>query len=91
MLSANIDGQFAFGVSNFESPPTLQPSDLITIKSFQDGSEVDQCFVYPSGLVANVFNSLTIAPIGGSMVVNTRVGLQFVLVLSDFINQVDQF
>ena len=86
-----MTNSFAFGVSNFLSPPTLEPSDQMTITSYDGGFQVDQCSVYVSGLIANPFNSLNINPIGGSMVVNAQVGLQFSMQLSDYVNQVDQF
>ena len=34
LLTSSTSSSFWFGVSNFKSPPTLQPSDLITITSY---------------------------------------------------------
>ena len=89
-LSSGTTAVFSFGVSSFLSPPTLEPSDQMTITSYEGGFQVDQCSVFVSGLIAKPFNSLNISPIGGSMVVNSQVGLQFSIQLSDYVNQVDQ-
>jgi hypothetical protein len=65
MLASNItqSTSLLLGVVNFLSPPTIQPSDQITINSYTDGYKVDTCFVYPSLLVPNNFVTLTIDPI----------------------------
>jgi hypothetical protein len=75
-------------VSNFLSPPSNQPSDAINITSYINGYKVDNCSVYPSGLVPNSFYNFSITPIG-TMTVNSLVALRFGAVLSMTINQND--
>lgn len=61
MLTASTSTSFAVGIKQMTSPPTLQPSDAITITSYSsDGYEYDTCTVYPSGLIANSFTSVVI-------------------------------
>ena len=81
---------FSFGVKNFLSPPSNQPSDSITITSFISTYRVDRCTVFPSGLVPSNFTSFSITPTD-TMTVNSLVGLRFNVTLTVTINQNDYF
>jgi len=70
VLGSATTSSFAFGIRQLVSPPTLQPSDAIIITSYSGLNEVDTCTVYPSGLIANPFISLTITSVE-TMTVNT--------------------
>lgn len=72
------------------SPPTLQPSDAITIKSYSGTYEIDTCTIYPSSLLPNVFTSISItAAPTQTMTVNTEFGFVVNLGLPDFANNND--
>lgn len=90
MFQTQVAAAFSFGVNNFLSPPSNQPSDAIVITSYSGTSKVDSCTVYPTGLIPNNFYSLTIAPIS-TMTVNSLVGVRFTAVLAVPINQNDYF
>ncbi len=85
LLSASTTNSFSFGVKNFISPPTLQPSDSIIITSYIGSYQVDTCTVFPSGLIANPFSAIAVTALS-TMTVNTNVGLKFDLTLADFCN-----
>ena len=53
LFSSTMTDEFSFGVINFQSPPTLQPSDLLVITSFDGNDEVDTCSVYVTNLIPN--------------------------------------
>jgi hypothetical protein len=85
-----MSAAFSFGVKNFLSPPSNQPSDSITITSFISTYRVDRCTVFPSGLVPSNFTSFSITPTD-TMTVNSLVGLRFNVTLTVTINQNDYF
>jgi hypothetical protein len=94
MFSTTVSSAFSFGVGGFLSPPSIQPSDSITITTYMIISgtsyKVDTCNAYPSGLVASAFNTFTVAPVA-TMTVNSQVGLRFTANFSAPINQADYF
>lgn len=94
LFSSSVSSSFAFGVTNFLSPPSLKPSDYISVTSYVTiaGSnyKVDTCSMYPSGLVPKPFNSLVVAPTT-TMTVNSLVALRFTANFSAPINQRDYF
>lgn len=90
LFQTTVATNFAFGVNNFLSPPSNQPSDAIVITSFSGTFRVDSCTVYPTGLIPNNFYSLSITPIA-TMTVNSLVGLRFNASLAVPINQNDYF
>ena len=85
-----MSSAFSFGVKNFLSPPSNQPSDSITITSFISTFRVDRCTIFPSGLVPSNFSSFSITPTD-TMPVNSYVGLRFNVSLAVTINKNDYF
>lgn len=76
VLTASTTSSFAFGIKQFTSPPTLQPSDVITITSYHGNDPVDTCDVRVSSLIPNPFSNLVVTSFE-SMTVNTDAGLKF--------------
>lgn len=88
LLTASTSASFSFGVVNFRSPPSLQPSDAITITSWTGSSKVDTCTAYVSGLTANSLTSFTITPTS-TFYVNSQVPLSFNMAVPDYFNSYD--
>lgn len=76
IFSATVSDPFSFAVSSFLSPPSNQPSDAITLTSYEGEYELDSCTVYPSGLSPAVLSNFTIVPLS-TMTVNSLTTLRF--------------
>lgn len=76
VLTITTSSTFAFGIKLLTSPPTLQPSDIITITSYSGTDSVDTCNARVSGLVPNPFTAIAVSS-SESMIVNTDAGLKF--------------
>lgn len=72
VLTAQTSSTFSLGIRQVGSPPTLQPSDPITIISYSGSYQIDTCTVYVSNLLPNLFTSVAIsAAPTQTMTVNT--------------------
>ena len=87
LLTASTSALFGFGVTDFRSPPSLQPSDLITITSYEGTDQVDTCSLYVTGLQENPL-TVSITSTDPLNVNAVRV-LKFSFTLPDYINNYD--
>ena len=90
IFQTTVSTAFAVGVNSFLSPPSNQPSDLITITSFEGSFEVDSCTVYPSNLIPATFSHIAITS-SQTMTVNSLVPLLFNVTLAATIDRNDYF
>lgn len=83
----------SFSINNFNSPPTNQPVDALTITTYSSsGAAIDQCSAYVTGLLPKVIDSssFSIAESGGaSMVVNKQYTITFSITIADIISSTD--
>lgn len=85
---ANTSSVFSFSINGIRSPPTGEPLDAITITSTINGSAIDTCTAYVSGLQPKVISNFTITG-SSTMPVNTQGFLRLQFTLPDWISQTD--
>jgi hypothetical protein len=84
----------SFSINNFNSPPTNQAVDAVTVTTYtsSSGAAIDQCTAYVSGLVAKTIPSSQFAiaePNGNPIVVNSLNTLSFSITTVDIISYSD--
>lgn len=85
---------FSFTILNFYSPPTNQPADAITITSYINGSAIDTCSSYVSGLLPIVIQNssyLITTDSGNKMTVNQIYTIRFAFTTTNLMSSSDYF
>ena len=90
IFSGSTSSAFSFGVLNFLSPPSAEPSDIISITSISGTANIDTCSVYATGLTPASFSNFSISA-AGTMVVNSYIGVRSSFTLLSSISQTDTF
>ena len=92
MFLVVVSSEFSFSVDSFLTPPTNEPVDGIVITSYIDGSKIDTCTTYATGLTPSALSTITILTTGGTdLTVNTEYTIRFNFSLVDTLSQADYF
>lgn len=75
MFANTTSDVFEFGINNFLSPPTPQPSDFIKITSYIGLYQIDTCTTTVTNLQPKSLRTLTFKSTIQPMIVSSLVGL----------------